>query len=69
MELLKPPGDTDATPVIEHHCSASIGVTLFNADSVSQNEIIKQADDAMYAAKESGRNSIRFFDAMPRAKA
>ena len=66
---LKPPGATNATPVIEHLCSASIGVTLFNADSVSQNEIIKQADDAMYAAKESGRNSIRFFDVMPRAAA
>lgn len=47
--------------MIEHHCSSSIGVTLFAGRGASQHQILKQADDAMYQAKESGRNAIRFF--------
>jgi len=39
----------------------SIGVTLFNDSSVGVNEIIKQADTAMYNAKKAGKNSIEFF--------
>ena len=46
---------------IEHHCSASIGVTLFCGEIVNQNDLIRRADDAMYRAKNSGRNSISFF--------
>lgn len=47
------------TAVIEHHCSCSIGVTLFTGkDSQHQPEILKRADDAMYKAKQSGRNTI-----------
>ncbi len=40
----------------------SIGVTLFNDDSISIKDIIKQADTAMYTAKKRGKNSIEFFD-------
>ncbi len=40
----------------------SIGITLFNDQSPSIDEILKQADIAMYHAKASGRNAIRFFD-------
>ena len=40
----------------------SIGVTLFSDSSISINDIIKQADTAMYAAKKQGKNSIEFFD-------
>jgi diguanylate cyclase (GGDEF)-like protein/PAS domain S-box-containing protein len=47
---------------IVYRCSASIGVTLFLADSVSREELMKQADLAMYRAKEAGRNRVRFFD-------
>lgn len=45
---------------VEHHCSASIGVTVFANHAVSQEDILKQADLAMYQAKEAGRNLIRF---------
>ena len=48
-----------------HHVylnTASIGATLFNKNSQSIEEILKQADIAMYQAKKSGRNSLRFFD-------
>ncbi len=48
--------------VVEHHCSASIGVTVFNGCEASQDEIIEWADSAMYEAKEAGRNQIRFHD-------
>jgi diguanylate cyclase (GGDEF)-like protein len=49
----------DAT--IEHHCSASIGVVVFNGNEASQNDVIDNADSAMYQAKEDGRNLIRFY--------
>ena len=47
---------------IEHHCTASIGVVLFIDHDASQEDIFKQADIAMYQAKEFGRNLIQFFD-------
>ncbi len=39
----------------------SIGVTLFNDATIGVNEIIKQADTAMYTAKRAGKNTIEFF--------
>ncbi|PHS72802.1 MAG: GGDEF domain-containing protein [Cycloclasticus sp.] len=39
----------------------SIGIALFFPDDVASN-ILQQADIAMYQAKQSGRNAIRFFD-------
>jgi diguanylate cyclase (GGDEF)-like protein/PAS domain S-box-containing protein len=46
-----------------HHTTPSIGVTLFNHDSAtSVDELLKRADLAMYKAKDSGRNTFRFFD-------
>jgi diguanylate cyclase (GGDEF)-like protein/PAS domain S-box-containing protein len=46
----------------EHHSTASIGVTLFRDQLHSTDDILKQADIAMYQAKKSGRNAICFFD-------
>lgn len=46
----------------EHHCTISIGATLFNGHDAETDELLKQADIAMYQAKESGRNAISFFD-------
>ncbi len=51
----------------EHHGTASIGVTLFGAHQEAMDELLKQADLAMYQAKASGRNALRFFD--PRMQA
>ncbi|MBP6646017.1 MAG: EAL domain-containing protein [Burkholderiaceae bacterium] len=45
-----------------HHCSASIGATLFSAHDASIDELLKQADLAMYTSKDNGRNTFRFFD-------
>ncbi len=45
----------------EHYSSCSIGITLFCKDA-SADELLKQADTAMYEAKAAGRNALRFFD-------
>jgi diguanylate cyclase (GGDEF)-like protein len=45
---------------VEHHCTASIGVTIFLNHESDQDDILKQADAAMYEAKGAGRNTIRF---------
>ncbi len=44
------------------HSTASIGVALFSDHSLSQQELLKHADIAMYQAKKFGRNTLRFFD-------
>ena len=46
----------------EHHFTTSIGVTLLNHQRDSVDEVLKQADMAMYRAKGAGRNTLRFFD-------
>ena len=45
-----------------HHSTPSIGVTLFDGKQHSIDELMKQADIAMYQAKKDGRNTLRFFD-------
>ena len=44
------------------HCTISIGVSLFKGQSRSIDDLLRHADVAMYQAKDSGRNAIRFFD-------
>ena len=46
----------------EYHGTTSIGATLFNGQQQSVDELLKQADIAMYQAKKDGRNTLRFFD-------
>jgi diguanylate cyclase (GGDEF)-like protein len=46
----------------EHSSSASVGVSLFRGHQNSVEEVLKQADLAMYQAKASGRNKVCFFD-------
>ena len=43
--------------------TVSIGVSMFPDDATDAPSLIKQADTAMYAAKEQGRNAYRFFTA------
>ncbi len=42
--------------------SASIGVTLYPDDNVDADTLLRHADQAMYLAKEKGRNRFHFFD-------
>ena len=45
-----------------YRCTASIGITLFSGTQQGTEELMKQADIAMYQAKKAGRNTLRFFD-------
>ncbi|WP_079435782.1 PAS domain S-box protein [Zoogloea sp. LCSB751] len=62
---LLPLQDDGGSITIEHRCSSSIGVALFQGLSSSQNEILKSADIAMYRAKLSGRNAVHLYEAIP----
>jgi len=42
--------------------SASIGVTLFPDDAADPDTLLRHADQAMYLAKESGKNRYQLFD-------
>lgn len=43
------------------HMTASIGISVFPDDGVDAETLIKNADTAMYQAKENGRQSFQFF--------
>lgn len=43
------------------HISASIGITLYPADGVEIDQLLKNADQAMYVAKQQGRNRYSYF--------
>jgi diguanylate cyclase (GGDEF)-like protein len=45
----------------EVYSSASIGITLSPIDGADVNTLLKNADMAMYEAKDQGRNTFRFF--------
>lgn len=48
--------------LVEHHCTASIGVALFIDHEASQDDLLKWADAAMHQAKDAGRNRTRFYE-------
>lgn len=54
--------ETKVKNIVEHHCSASIGVFVFPTQGVNTDDILRYADKAMYQAKAAGRNTIRFFE-------
>jgi len=47
------------------HVGGSIGISIFPDDSADPEALIKQADDAMYLAKQSGKNIHKFFRDVP----
>lgn len=51
-------------PILGQKCysTPSIGVTLFGDKPTMPENLLKQADIAMYQAKKAGRNTLRFFD-------
>jgi diguanylate cyclase (GGDEF)-like protein/PAS domain S-box-containing protein len=47
---------------VEYRSTASIGATVFTGHKTVIDELLKQADLAMYKSKERGRNAMCFFD-------
>jgi diguanylate cyclase (GGDEF)-like protein/PAS domain S-box-containing protein len=47
---------------VDQHSTASIGATLFWGLATSSDDLLRQADLAMYKAKAAGRNALHFFD-------
>ncbi|MBU1666249.1 MAG: diguanylate cyclase, partial [Gammaproteobacteria bacterium] len=46
-----------------YELTASLGITLFPFDSADPDTLLRHADQAMYQAKEGGRNRYHLFDA------
>jgi diguanylate cyclase (GGDEF)-like protein/PAS domain S-box-containing protein len=47
----------------EFHVTSSIGVSVYPSDGDSADVLLRNADAAMYKAKENGRNAVQFFTA------
>jgi diguanylate cyclase (GGDEF)-like protein len=45
----------------EVHASASIGIAVYPTDGTDTDSLVAHADEAMYFAKQQGRNSYQFF--------
>jgi len=60
LDLLKAP-----FRLVEHEVfiTGSIGISLFPTDGPDVDTLLKNADTAMYHAKDSGRNNYQFYDA------
>lgn len=43
------------------HVTSSIGISVFPTGEEGPDDIMRQADTAMYRAKEAGRNTLKFF--------
>jgi diguanylate cyclase (GGDEF)-like protein len=56
--LLKTPITVNSNKI---NMGSSIGITLYPDDASNSEELLRNADIAMYQAKDDGRNTIRFF--------
>lgn len=54
---------------LELHITTSIGVSVFPDDGLDAETLIKNADIAMYQAKEKGRHSYQFFEPVMNVRA
>ena len=61
------PRDGGLDAWVEHRCTASIGIVGFAQHDTNPHDILKWADAAMYRAKGSGREAIRFHEEPDRA--
>jgi diguanylate cyclase (GGDEF)-like protein/PAS domain S-box-containing protein len=66
LDTLKPPFYLDGH---ELHITTSLGIAFYPNDGKDAQTLLKNADAAMYRAKEWGRNSYRFYTSTMNAKA
>jgi diguanylate cyclase (GGDEF)-like protein len=59
VTLLSEPYDIDGQQVV---IGASVGIALAPADGETAEELLRNADVALYRAKEDGRRVFRFFE-------
>jgi len=55
------PGANEMAKSHTYHGGVSIGITMFRGEAIGVDELLKQADLAMYRAKHTGRNRLCFF--------
>lgn len=60
LDIAKEPFIIDDEPF---YLTASVGIVLFDGEEITTNNLFAYADSAMYAAKNNGRNTLRFYDA------
>jgi diguanylate cyclase (GGDEF)-like protein len=58
VELLSEPFILDGQEIV---LGASVGITMFPDDGIDSDKLLRNADLAMYAAKESGRQTVRVY--------
>lgn len=58
LVALREPCDLAGQP---YHCEASIGVSLVAGHTLTVDEVLRQADNAMYQAKTTGRNRLHVY--------
>ncbi|MGB9781363.1 MAG: EAL domain-containing protein [Moorellaceae bacterium] len=51
----------------DYRITTSIGITLFHGQESLPKDLLKRADLALFQAKQSGRNTVRLFDAQMQA--
>jgi diguanylate cyclase (GGDEF)-like protein/PAS domain S-box-containing protein len=52
---------------VQHRCTISLGLTVFPTDATAASDLLKNADLALYRAKELGRDGYQFFSTEMRA--
>ena len=65
-DALRQPTDDNGTPLF---VTASIGVAIGNGSTHSADDLLRSADTAMYAVKETGRDGWQFFSESLQAEA
>jgi len=61
LRQMSAPFDLDGDGQHLAHISSSIGITLYPKDGNDVETLMKNADQAMYGAKESGRNRFQYY--------
>ncbi len=60
IDILEQPIDVEGHTV---YVSSSIGISLYPEDAKNAQDLLKNADAAMYKAKDEGRNNFQFYSA------